>query len=177
MPMACLDMFNTDHQGLYTPMSPRISFSNGFLDTQQTIKHERSSRSEAPVSSDFEFSVTNNTMITADELFSKGRLLPFKDNCTNQLQKMTLRDELLIDEDDDNVSPRPPKGSIRWKGLLGLKRNHIVSRKADKSDGAMERIVERKRSMLVHEEPHVNKISQELLSDEGSSCRDLDTGI
>lgn len=155
-----LDKFNTDHQVMYAPMSPRISFSNDFVDTQQMIKLERSSR-EAPASSDFEFSVTNNPMMTADELFSKGRLLPFKDSCTNQLQKMTLRDELLMDDDHGNVlPPKPPKGSIKWKELLGLKRPQILSKKAEKMDGSMKRVVEGKGSMLGLEESHVSKTSQ-----------------
>ncbi|XP_010269320.1 PREDICTED: uncharacterized protein LOC104606011 [Nelumbo nucifera] len=179
--MACLDMFNSEHQGLCAPMSPRISFSNDFVDAQQMIKYERSSRSEAPASSDFEFSVTNYNMMTADELFFKGRLLPFKDNCTNQLQKMTLRDELLIDDDD--VPPRPPKG--KWKGLLGLKRTpHILSKKAaDKCDASNSMSMERvsvavggnKTQLLVHDEGYIisSKTSQELLStDGGPSCRE-----
>ncbi|KAJ4966205.1 hypothetical protein NE237_018054 [Protea cynaroides] len=178
--MACLDnMFNTEHQGHYAPMSPRISFSNDFVDAQQMIKHECTSR-EAPASSDFEFSVTNYTMMTADELFSKGRLLPFKDNCTNQLQKMTLRDELLMGDDRDGVSRRPPKGSIKWKELLGLKRSHNFSKKADKSDGSVERAAEGKGSMLVYAEAHVSDASQqELLADvvRTKISRDVEIGI
>ncbi|XP_043714531.1 uncharacterized protein LOC122662893 [Telopea speciosissima] len=164
-------MFNTDHQqGLYPPMSPRISFSNGFVDAQQQIMkhdHQRSPR-EAPAvaSSDFEFSVTNNSMMSADELFFRGRLLPSKDNCTNQLQKMTLREELLIDDDDDDegVSPRSSKSSsIKWKEFLGLKRPYNLSKKADNkiSEGSvMEIATEAKGSMLVHEEAHLSKADE-----------------
>lgn len=161
--MACLDMYNSEHKGHhhFAPMSPRISFSNDFVDAQQAMKQEiRSSRSEPPpVSSDFEFSVTNYSMMSADELFFKGRLLPYKDNCNNQQKTTTLRDELLVEDDDDDVSRRPPKGSsTRWKGLLGLKRNHIGSKKAEKScDGSVDG---RTRSGLVHEQAHVSKTSQ-----------------
>ncbi|XP_059647783.1 uncharacterized protein LOC132294072 [Cornus florida] len=151
--MACsLNMFNNEQQGLCTnSMGPRISFSNDFLDTQQPINHEKSYR-EAPVSSDFEFSAKSNAMISADELFFKGKLLPLKENCA----KMTLREELLIHDDDhesDNVFPWMPKGSGRWKERLGLKRTHIVPKKADhKSFGTLETIEEVKKTMLVHEE-------------------------
>ncbi|KAK8270707.1 hypothetical protein V6Z11_D11G213300 [Gossypium hirsutum] len=72
--MACLDMYNSEHKGHHhhcPPMSPRISFSNDFAETQQVMKQERNSR-EAPVSSDFEFSVSNYSMMSADELFFKG---------------------------------------------------------------------------------------------------------
>jgi hypothetical protein len=140
-------------------MSPRISFSNDFVDIQQAAssKQERSSR-DAPVSSDFEFSVTNYSMMSgADELFFKGRLLPFKENYNNQMQRTTtLRDELLVDDDEERVSLRPPKGSTRWKGLLGLKKTHIGSKKADKGESS----VDSKRPDFVREEAHVSKTSQ-----------------
>ncbi|KAA8531706.1 hypothetical protein F0562_006577 [Nyssa sinensis] len=141
--MACLDMYNqnSEQKGLCAPpMSPRISFSTDFAESshshdQQMIKQERASR-EAPVSSDFEFSVTNHSMMSADELFFKGRLLPFKDSCNNyQYQKTTLRDELLVDNNDNNISMRPPKG---WKEILGLKKTHIGSKKSAKNDGNVE---------------------------------------
>ncbi|EEF38760.1 uncharacterized protein LOC8262879 isoform X1 [Ricinus communis] len=185
--MACLDMYNSEHQGQYCPpISPRISFSNDFADSQQIIKQERSSssRSEAPVSTDFEFSVTNYSMMSADELFFKGRLLPFKDNGnnnkSNQMQR-TIRDELLVDDDDGyhGVSHRPPKGSsTRWKGLLGLKRSHIGSKKVDKSscDGSFG-FDQNRRLGFAHEEMDVGKSSQELLSEGGSSHRDVEIGI
>ncbi|KAF9622510.1 hypothetical protein IFM89_031914 [Coptis chinensis] len=152
--MACLDMFNNEHQN--GRLAPRISFSNDFADTQQQIINHEKRTPTTSTSSDFEFSVSNYNMMAADELFSKGRLLPFKDNCTNQFQpKMTLREELLHDEEEDRMasssssSGKPPKGPSRWKELLGLKRNnHIVSKKADK------------RSMVHEEEAHTSKSSQ-----------------
>ncbi|KDO79248.1 hypothetical protein CISIN_1g048316mg [Citrus sinensis] len=168
--MACLDMYNSEHKGL---MSPRISFSNDFAESQHIIKQERSSREAAPVSSDFEFSVSNYSMMSADELF-------FKDNGNNQMQR-TLREELLIndDKDDNELSLRPPKGSsTRWKGFLGLKRSHIGSKKAEKSDGYVEKVAhESKKSIFAHEETRVSKTSQELWSEGGSSCRDVEIGI
>ncbi|KAL5754904.1 hypothetical protein ACOSP7_023124 [Xanthoceras sorbifolium] len=175
--MACLDMYNSEHnKGHCAPLSPRISFSNDFAETQQMIKQERSSR-EAPVSSDFEFSVTNYSMMSADELFFKGKLLPFKESCNSQMQR-TLREELLVDDDTNHeVSLRPPKGSsTRWRGLLGLKRTHIGSKKADKIDGqSVDRLGETKRSIFAHEQAHLGNTSQqELLSEGGgSSCRDV----
>ncbi|KAJ9170710.1 hypothetical protein P3X46_018800 [Hevea brasiliensis] len=180
--MACLDMYNSEHKGQCPPMSPRISFSNDFLDSQQIINQERSSRSEAPVSTDFEFSVSNYSMMSADELFFKGRLLPFKDNGSNSQMQRTIRDELLVNDDDQyeghEVSLRPPKGSTRWKGLLGLKRSHIGSKKVDKSDGSVERVGEGRRLGFVHEEVLVGKNSQELLREGGSSHhRDVEIGI
>ncbi|KAJ7971583.1 SKI/DACH domain-containing protein 1 [Quillaja saponaria] len=167
-----LNMYNSERKGDHcAPMSPRISFSNDFVDTQLAIKKERSSR-EAP-ESDFEFSVSNYSMMSADELFSKGRLLPFKDNCNNQMQRTTttLREELLVgDEDEDrDFSLRPPKGSTRWKGLLGLRKSHIGSKKlAGKTDGStVDKGVESRSSGLVHEAVHVNIASKEMLNEGG----------
>ncbi|KAM7470665.1 hypothetical protein LguiA_008848 [Lonicera macranthoides] len=107
-------------------MGPRISFSNDFADAKQATNNYR----EAPVSSDFEFSLPNHTLNSADELFFKGKIVPLKENCA----KTTLRDELLAgDFDGDNALPRIPKNSAWWKEKLGLKRAHIVANK--KGDG------------------------------------------
>ncbi|KAG5548136.1 hypothetical protein RHGRI_013735 [Rhododendron griersonianum] len=115
-------MFNNEQQqqGHCTSI-PRISFSSDFADSQQAIKPENSYR-EPPVSSDFEFSLSNFGMIAADELIVKGKLLPLK--------------ELLADEEEDDeydtVFQRPPKSSGRWKGKLGLKRPQFLPKKAEK---------------------------------------------
>lgn len=150
--MACLDMYNnnSEHNGHpCAPMSPRISFSNDFVDAQQAVKQERVSR-DAPASSDFEFCITNYSMMSADELFFKGRLLPFKDNCNNsQIQRptTTLREELLVDDECEDFSLRPPKGSsTRRKGFLGLRKSHFGSKKGDKTEGSSDMGVGERRS-------------------------------
>lgn len=164
--MACLDMYNNqnnEHNKTNLgppPISPRISFSNDFVESTSHSHHQmmRTYR-DAPVSSDFEFSVTNYSMMSADELFSQGRLLPLKESCNNnQFQKTTLRDELMV-EDDDGVdfSLRPPKSSTRWKGFLGLRKSHIGSRKLDKSESSGE-----KRSVSVHHE--ANKTNSQVIN-------------
>ncbi|XP_028764067.1 uncharacterized protein LOC114746922 isoform X2 [Neltuma alba] len=151
-------------------MSPRISFSSDFVDVQQAIKQERLSR-DAPASPDFEFSVTNYSMMSADELFYKGRLLPFKDERSNQMQRTTttLREELLHDDEYEDFSQRPPKGSSsRRKGFMGLRKSHFGSKKADKSEGSSDAMVGGRRSRLVNESARVNVTSQDSLND-GSS--------
>lgn len=166
--MACLEMYNnknnsTDHNNKLYSMSPRISFSNDFIDSsaatssqQLMMKNER----DAPISSDFEFSVTNYSMISADELFSKGRLLPYKETH----KTTTIRDELLNDDNnDDDFTLRIPKSSTRWKGLLGLKKSHLGSKKMDKKN-------DEKRPQDL---PHATKNSQEVYNGSGSG-RDMD---
>ncbi|EOA12694.1 hypothetical protein CARUB_v10027938mg [Capsella rubella] len=175
--MACLEMYNSNGGG--TPMSPRISFSNDFVEirpetTKATTRSSPLSKPEGSSSSDnFEFSVSNYTMMPADELFSKGKLLPFKE--TNQVQR-TLREELLVEEDEDEeegprdatniFSLKPPIFSSsssssskgRWKGLLGLKRAHVGSKNNE------ERFVH-----MAH-----NKSSQEAMGGRAmSSCREM----
>jgi len=158
--MACLEMYNSNpphsqpQHSPSPPMSPRISFSNDFVESHHN-SHQHL-RSEQPASSDFEFSVSNYNMISADELFFKGRILPFsfKDNkkkknksSGNTLMQRTLRDELADDDQDhDNIesSVKPPKvsssfsssssSSNGWKGFLGLRKSHIGSKKLEKTD-------------------------------------------
>ncbi|GLU13573.1 hypothetical protein SLE2022_302020 [Rubroshorea leprosula] len=166
--MACLDMYNSEHKGIHSsyaaPMSPRISFSNDFVESHhghQIVKQERNS---TPVSSDFEFSVSNYSMMSADELFFKGKLLPFRDTCNNQMQR-TLREELLVEEEEDDMFQiRPPKGSQKWKGFLSLKKSHIGSKKVEKTEGSAEKT-------------HDIKTNRELLNEGGSSGRDVESGI
>lgn len=159
--MACLEMYskepNPNNGGVAThfaaPMSPRISFSNDFVESaaQKAVKPvlELTQIKDASSSSDFEFSVTGYSMITAaDELFFKGQILPFKDLCRRRHGKRgaatTLREELLIgkeeeeDDHDDSMELRPPKGSTasRWKGLMGLRKAHIGSKNAGVSESA-----------------------------------------
>ncbi|KAL6531796.1 hypothetical protein OROMI_028159 [Orobanche minor] len=128
---------------------PRISFSIDFTDSQ----HQKSpieienTYIEAPVSSEFEFSefspVTDETMISADELFFKGRMLPLKEN--GPKITTTLGDELLANGGDDykdNVATRLVKG---WKERLGLKRStgRVVRKKGGKNgDGDLGRVDE-----------------------------------
>ncbi|KAK9286790.1 hypothetical protein L1049_015195 [Liquidambar formosana] len=152
MSLACSNMFNNEQQGLYTSsMGPRISFSNDFADTHQAFKHE-SNYKEAPVSSDFEFSVPNDALNTADEIFFKGVLMPFKDNCSTKSRKTTLRDELLVDDECEDVLPRLHKGSGWWKERLGLKRANIGTKR-----GGLERVVEEERPVMVHEVKHCSQ--------------------
>ncbi|KAE9614313.1 hypothetical protein Lal_00016686 [Lupinus albus] len=188
--MACLNMYNSEfnshhhHNQCVPMMSPRISFSNDFVDTQQAMNQERGNpRSDSSlVSSDFEFSVTNYNMMSADELFSKGRLLPFKDNNKMHKGTTTLREELLVDEDEEEYqefSLRPSKGSssTRWKGFLGLRKSHIGSKKVDKSEGSSDRDVEGRRSELINEGARLNITPQDLFNEGGSSCIDMEIGI
>ncbi|CAK8562399.1 unnamed protein product [Lathyrus sativus] len=185
--MACLEMYNSEHKGHHhnqyhnhsLSVSPRISFSNDFVDTQQVSNQEKTTtKSDGPVSTDFEFSVSNYSMMSADELFFKGRLLPFKDSSK---KITTLREELLVDDDEvcerQGFSLRPPKGSssstTRWKGFLGLRKSHIGSKKVEKSEN-----VESRRSGLVNESARLNIATpQEILIEGGSNCSDFEFGI
>ncbi|CAK7329865.1 unnamed protein product [Dovyalis caffra] len=177
LPLKRLSPYNVEHdddfheqQSFYSSsMDPRISFSNDFVDAQQTIKYESSYR-EAPVSTDFEFSVKNNSMIPADEIFFKGTMLPLKDNCTNQLRKMTLRDELLVDDQYDDAFPSP-KISGWWKEKLGLKRGNIAPKKSDRITGVLDTVVE-ERPIFVRGEEVTNKRTQELSIEGGLRCKD-----
>ncbi|KAM7264448.1 hypothetical protein ACFE04_002131 [Oxalis oulophora] len=183
-------MYNSDqhnhHRGHHhrqaPPLvSPRISFSNDFVESSHhiNIHQHRQERSLAPVSSDFEFSVTNYSMMSADELFSKGKLLPYRENNnnnnnnTNQSQSQrTLREELLVNDhqddhhqEDKNRLKIPKSNSTRWKGFLGLRRSHIGSRKSEPE--------------VIKNNTSTSTTSQEILNEggRGSSCTDMEIGI
>ncbi|XWS68015.1 hypothetical protein CRYUN_Cryun04dG0054000 [Craigia yunnanensis] len=153
-------MFNSEQQqGLFTStMDPRISFSNDFADPHQGIKYESNYR-EAPVSSDFEFSVKNYAMIPADEIFLKGMLLPLKgNNGIEQGRKLTLRDTLLVDDDDfEDSLPVLQKGSGWWKERLGLKRTNVVSKKGNRIDPILDKVIEENSPTFVHDEDLISK--------------------
>ncbi|KAK4258758.1 hypothetical protein QN277_005170 [Acacia crassicarpa] len=120
-------------------MDPRISFSNDFVDVQQAVNMKREGiYREAPVSSDFEFCVKNYAMISADEVFSQGKLVPNNNKSSMAASKTkmttttitTLRDELLVSDDlydDVDVLPRVPKSLSRWKERLGLRKSSTSS--------------------------------------------------
>ncbi|XP_074294883.1 uncharacterized protein LOC141622771 [Silene latifolia] len=92
-------------------ISPRISFSNGFAESQSGIINLQSidQYDHCPATSaglDFEFSVATFDMNVADDLFFNGRLLPIVEDqktlgVKNKGETTTLRDELLAGDDDD----------------------------------------------------------------------------
>ncbi|XP_073309050.1 uncharacterized protein [Primulina huaijiensis] len=127
--------------------SPRISFSAEFLDENNFISICPNPRSEKEMAErasrnvEFEFlSGKLTSMITADELFSEGKLLPFwQMHHVEKLNKVSLK-MINIEETpgeseknnkggsrinwflDDDPSPRPPKCTVLWKELLRLKK-------------------------------------------------------
>ncbi|CAD5181231.1 unnamed protein product [Musa acuminata subsp. malaccensis] len=129
--MACINMVNSEHQGLRgvpavpPPIGPRISFSSDFV-----VEPPAARNPGPPPDPNFEFAVGGDSMIDADKLFFKGRLLPLKESHQCGPQRMTtLREELRASEEWE----RPLRGSIKWKELLGLKKSHCSSA-AKKSD-------------------------------------------
>ncbi|KAL0833521.1 hypothetical protein Bca101_085410 [Brassica carinata] len=102
--MECSNMKQHHQYGAYA--EPRISFSSGFAAT----KNDMVKYKEAPVSSDdFEFGVNNFSMITADEIFFDGMILPLKEEVNTTKRMSTLREEL---SEEDSDSPRSKlKGS------------------------------------------------------------------
>ncbi|KAI4383400.1 hypothetical protein MLD38_009242 [Melastoma candidum] len=129
---------NTHHHHYYynnfpLSSSPRISFSNDFVESQ-VCREARVPASTFPdaatagATSNFEFSVSNHSMTSADELFFKGRILPSYRG--SRMATTTLREELLVEDDEEGereASMRPARGNGsggggRWRGLLGLRK-------------------------------------------------------
>ncbi|XP_044497831.1 uncharacterized protein LOC123219926 [Mangifera indica] len=138
------------------PTSPRISFSAEFLDENNFIsisphsetieKDQEKEREKARINAEFEFLSNNNVsshaMLTADELFFEGKLLPFwQMQHSEKLNKITLKSKDAEEEEvnkeaaeprvswfvDDDPSPRPPKCTVLWKELLRLKKQRASS--------------------------------------------------
>ncbi|XP_040383706.1 uncharacterized protein LOC102714948 [Oryza brachyantha] len=123
--MACVNMYNPEqhhhHQSSF--MAPRISFSSDFA-----LEPPPQQPARAPGDADFEFSVGSHPMMAADQLISKGRLVPLRETPHGHGhgggadaggRPLTLRDELRADSRHGRV-PRAP--NIRWKEFLGLKK-------------------------------------------------------
>ncbi|TVU09814.1 hypothetical protein EJB05_43310 [Eragrostis curvula] len=120
------NMYNPEHHQSSSFMAPRMSFSSDFAVEPPPPPSARAG--VTPGDADFEFSLGGggppaggHSMIAADQLFSKGRLLPLREapHGGGSGRPVTLRDELRADERHGRV-PRAP--NIRWKELLGLKK-------------------------------------------------------
>ncbi|CAD6245499.1 unnamed protein product [Miscanthus lutarioriparius] len=93
---------------------PRMSFSSDFA-----LEPPPPPRPPGRADADFEFSPAGSRpMMDADQLFSKGRILPLREAAPRP--PTTLRDELQL-RTPDAVADRGRRGPARWKELLGLK--------------------------------------------------------
>ncbi|KAM0062063.1 hypothetical protein Hdeb2414_s0004g00143641 [Helianthus debilis subsp. tardiflorus] len=130
--MACLNaQVNSEKQEGF--MDPRISFSNDFIDSN----HHDNTYTEAPVSSDFEFSIPTFSSNSADEVFFKGKLPPLKEKV------VTLRDELLANDDDDDMFINNKTSTGWWRERFGLRKSQN-GKSDNKNLGGLETIDEAK---------------------------------
>ena len=126
-----VDMYNDDAEQprpqLMAP--PRMSFSSDFALEPPPPPPTRSPPTGG-ADVDFEFSAPagssrSRPMMDADQLFSKGRILPLREAAPRP-PTTTLRDELLLRAPDaaDRGGGARRGPAARWKELLGLKRPH-----------------------------------------------------
>lgn len=153
--MVSLETVQVIPRSVEPTLSPRISFSSEFLDEENFISISPNSSGEAEHGADrdraraaeFEFlssTLTHQTMLTADELFYEGKLLPcWELQHSEKLSKISLKDKDTEEEVeveggnkeesrvswfvDDDPSPRPPKCTVLWKELLRLKKQRASS--------------------------------------------------
>ncbi|KAF8779902.1 hypothetical protein HU200_002171 [Digitaria exilis] len=131
--MACINMYNPDGAAGFgggpqppaAALGPRISFSSDFaVEPPPPVQNRAMSLRCQEEDLNFEFSVGSHPMMAADQLFSKGRILPLKDNggCFAGRPPTTLRDELRGGDDDERASASKGSTSSRWKEMLGLRK-------------------------------------------------------
>lgn len=138
--MACINMYNPDGAAGFgggpqppAALGPRVSFSSDFAVEPPPVQNRAMSLRCQEEDVNFEFSVGSHPMMAADQLFSKGRILPLRDNggCFAAARPpTTLRDELCggggggggASDDDERASAAGSKGSGRWKEMLGLRK-------------------------------------------------------
>lgn len=143
------ESFSSSAFSSFSWLSPRVSFGR---DEEKPLR--KSSMPSVAVDSptkdgdgdsspvfDFEFRLHDPvTMITADELFSDGKLVPLHVTSIHanktttvpdlvpmgirvqDLPKKTIRSEVVASIDPHVLSPKAPRCSRRWRDLLGLKK-------------------------------------------------------
>lgn len=117
-------MYNPDGAGSAFA-GQRISFSSDFsMEPPPPVQNRAMGLRCQEEDQNFEFSVGSqpviggHPMMAADQLFSKGRILPFK---VEGRPPTTLRDELRGEEERASS-----KGSSRWREMLGLRKSLCV---------------------------------------------------
>ncbi|KAB5537806.1 hypothetical protein DKX38_015339 [Salix brachista] len=146
--MVSLEIVQATARSIEPPSSPRISLSADLLDDKNLVsmspnpqaEKDREAEREKARNAEFEFlssKMSSQTMLTADELFFEGRLLPFwQMQHSEKLNKISLKtkeaEEVIKEEPrvwfvDDDPSPRPPNCIVLWKELLRLKKQRASS--------------------------------------------------
>ncbi|CAO2188578.1 unnamed protein product [Urochloa humidicola] len=101
------------------PAPPRMSFSSDFALEPPPPRGPAAGRA---ADADFEFSpVGSRPMMAADQLFSKGRILPLREAPAARAAPTTLRDELRAHDAAGADRGGGARRGPRWKELLGLK--------------------------------------------------------
>ncbi|CAN8269920.1 unnamed protein product [Cochlearia groenlandica] len=139
-------------------IGPRISLSDGgdfiCISPAMCKELEKETVKGSLKVADFEFlseNLSTEKMVTADELFFEGKLLPFwQAKHSEKLKNITLKTTNKEEEEevmkkkkkdlenhnnenrvtwfiDEDPSPRPPKCTVLWKELLRLKKQRNTS--------------------------------------------------
>ncbi|KAJ9154335.1 hypothetical protein P3X46_027684 [Hevea brasiliensis] len=158
--MVSIEMVQATSRSIDQTSSPRISFSAEFLDENNFIsispnpqaEKDQELEREKARNAEFEFlssNMSSHAMLTADELFFDGKLLPFwQMQQSEKLHKISIKSKESEEEEeeeeegeeevnkeesrvswfvDDDPSPRPPKCTVLWKELLRLKKQRASS--------------------------------------------------
>lgn len=210
--MVSLEAIQATSRSLEPTSGPRISFSADFLDDKNFIsispkpptekEHEKEKDiKEKARNAEFEFlsnNLNSDSMITADELFFEGKLLPFwQMHHAEKLNKLSLKTEQAeegpaevdaINKEepriswflDDDPSPRPPKCTVLWKELLRLKKQRASSlspssstSSSSSSSGSLADMhpADERKERAFNREKHVKRIKKGLERTRSASLR------
>lgn len=154
--MVSLETFQAIPKSVEPNSSPRISFSGDLAEERNFVSLSPKSpnqpeRERSPRAGEFEFlsgNVTSQTtMLSADELFFEGKLLPFwQVQNSEKLEKVSLKEKEEVEKIkevyqhkeesatrvtswfvDEDPSPRPPKCTVLWKELMRLRKQRPSS--------------------------------------------------
>ncbi|KAL8150249.1 hypothetical protein V2J09_020057 [Rumex salicifolius] len=134
MASACVKSIGVSPENFptYGWLSPRTSFSHEYSEVKPEKKASDAPEASDPAKDfgDFEFRLDDSaTMLPADELFFDGKLVPLqmtaaRPAATECVSSPEVRKSCsTISCDPYLQSPRAPRCSVRWRELLGFRKN------------------------------------------------------
>uniref|UniRef100_A0A6N2N086 Uncharacterized protein n=1 Tax=Salix viminalis TaxID=40686 RepID=A0A6N2N086_SALVM len=160
--MVSLETVQATARSTEPPSSPRISLSADFLDDKNLVsmspnpqaEEDREAEREKARNAEFEFlssKMSSQTMLTADELFFEGRLLPFwQMQHSEKLNKISLKTK----EAEEVIKEEPRVCSL--SDIVAEEEGKRGSRNVEKHVKRIKKGLERTRTASIRIRPMIN---------------------